>query len=133
MSVSAYLVFVEALLFLTLWLFACAYGTVVSTALASGCGTDLRGAVARIVPLAVATVSTSAVFAAPAFSVLTHSSNTASDVVRGVFLAAWLAQQNMRHKSRKTAFRAIYWATIVLHCAALAGFLYGMGAFQPWL
>ena len=89
MSVSAYLVFVEALLFLTLWLFACAYGTVVSTALASGCGTDLRGAVARIVPLAVATVSTSAVFAAPAFSVLTHSSNTASDVVRGVFLAAW--------------------------------------------
>jgi len=90
-SVSAYLVFVEALLFLTLWLFACAYGTVVSTALASGCGTDLRGAVARVVPLAVATVSTSAVFAAPAFSVLTHSSNTASDVVRGVFLAAWLA------------------------------------------
>lgn len=51
----------------------------------------------------------------------------------GGWPAAWLAQQNMRHKSRKTAFRAIYWATIVLHCAALAGFLYGMGAFQPWL
>ena len=51
----------------------------------------------------------------------------------GGWPAAWLAQQNMRHKSSKTAFRAIYWATIVLHCAALAGFLYGMGAFQPWL
>ena len=51
----------------------------------------------------------------------------------GGWPAAWLAQQNMRHKSRKTAFRAIYWATIVLHCAALAGFLHWVGAFQPWL
>ena len=53
--------------------------------------------------------------------------------VLGGWPAAWLAQQNMRHKSSKTAFRAIYWATIVLHCAALAGFLHWMGAFQPWL
>ena len=51
----------------------------------------------------------------------------------GGWPAAWLAQQNMRHKSSKTAFRAIYWATIVLHCAALAGFLHWVGAFQPWL
>lgn len=53
--------------------------------------------------------------------------------VLGGWPAAWLAQQNMRHKSNKTAFRAIYWATIVLHCAALAGFLHWVGAFQPWL
>ena len=53
--------------------------------------------------------------------------------VLGGWPAAWLAQQNMRHKSSKTAFRAIYWATIVLHCAALAGFLHWVGAFQPWL
>ena len=51
----------------------------------------------------------------------------------GGWPAAWLAQQNMRHKSSKTAFRAVYWATIVLHCAALAGFLHWVGAFQPWL
>ena len=53
--------------------------------------------------------------------------------VLGGWPAAWLAQQNMRHKSSKTAFRAIYWATIVLNCAALAGFLHWVGAFQPWL
>ena len=53
--------------------------------------------------------------------------------VLGGWPAAWLAQQNMRHKSSKTAFRAIYWATIVLHCAALAGFLHWVGTFQPWL
>ena len=53
--------------------------------------------------------------------------------VLGGWPAAWLAQQNMRHKSSKTAFRAVYWATIVLHCAALAGFLHWVGAFQPWL
>lgn len=51
----------------------------------------------------------------------------------GGWPAAWLAQQNMRHKSSKTAFRAIYWSTIVLHCAVLAGFLHWVGAFQPWL
>lgn len=50
----------------------------------------------------------------------------------GSLAHAWLAQQNMRHKSSKTAFRAIYWATIVLHCAApLAGFLHWVGAFKP--
>ena len=38
----------------------------------------------------------------------------------GGWPAAWLAQQNMRHKSSKTEFRAVYWTTIVLHCGALA-------------
>lgn len=38
----------------------------------------------------------------------------------GGWPAAWLAQQNMRHKSSKTEFRAVYWLTIVLHCGALA-------------
>ncbi len=38
----------------------------------------------------------------------------------GGWPAAWLAQQNMRHKSRKTEFRAVYWVTILLHCGALA-------------
>ena len=36
----------------------------------------------------------------------------------GGWPAAWLAQQNMRHKSSKTSFRAVYWLTIVAHCAA---------------
>ena len=38
----------------------------------------------------------------------------------GGWPAAWLAQQNMRHKSSKTEFRAVYWLTIALHCGALA-------------
>jgi len=38
----------------------------------------------------------------------------------GGWPTAWLAQQNMRHKSSKTEFRAVYWCTIVLHCGALA-------------
>lgn len=38
----------------------------------------------------------------------------------GGWVGAWCAQQRLRHKSRKTAFRAAYWATVLLHCAALA-------------
>lgn len=38
----------------------------------------------------------------------------------GGWPAAWLAQQNMRHKTSKTEFRAVYWLTLVLHCSALA-------------
>jgi uncharacterized membrane protein YsdA (DUF1294 family) len=38
----------------------------------------------------------------------------------GGWPAAWLAQQAMRHKSSKRQFRAVYWLTVLLHCAALA-------------
>jgi uncharacterized membrane protein YsdA (DUF1294 family) len=38
----------------------------------------------------------------------------------GGWPGAWFAQQWLRHKSRKAAFRAVYWATVLLHCAALA-------------
>lgn len=41
----------------------------------------------------------------------------------GGWPAAWLAQQAMRHKSSKAAFRAVYWLTILAHCAALAGWV----------
>ncbi|MFT4193277.1 DUF1294 domain-containing protein [Ottowia sp.] len=37
----------------------------------------------------------------------------------GGWPAAWWAQQNLRHKSRKVEFRRIYWLTLVLNCAAL--------------
>jgi uncharacterized membrane protein YsdA (DUF1294 family)/cold shock CspA family protein len=47
----------------------------------------------------------------------------------GGWPAAWLAQQSMQHKSRKKAFRATYWGTIVLHCAALVFWLW-KDAFQ---
>ena len=33
---------------------------------------------------------------------------------------AWWAQQVLRHKSRKESFRAAYWFTVVIHCAAIA-------------
>jgi uncharacterized membrane protein YsdA (DUF1294 family)/cold shock CspA family protein len=41
----------------------------------------------------------------------------------GGWPGAWFAQQILRHKSRKASFRASYWATVVLHCAAVGGWL----------
>ena len=42
----------------------------------------------------------------------------------GGWPAAWWAQQRLRHKSSKLEFRRVYWATLVLNCAALV-FLLG--------
>ena len=41
----------------------------------------------------------------------------------GGWPAAWYAQQWLRHKSSKAAFRRVYGATVALHCAALAAWL----------
>ena len=38
---------------------------------------------------------------------------------RFLLRAAWLAQRALRHKSRKLAFRQLYWVTVLLHCTAL--------------
>lgn len=38
----------------------------------------------------------------------------------GGWPAAWLAQRQLRHKSAKRAYRAIYWSMAVLHVAAIA-------------
>jgi uncharacterized membrane protein YsdA (DUF1294 family) len=49
----------------------------------------------------------------------------------GGWPGAWFAQRLLRHKSRKTSFRGVYWFTVVMHCAALAAWLWwashGMG------
>lgn len=45
----------------------------------------------------------------------------------GGWPAAWLAQQAMRHKSSKQDFRAVYWVTVVVHCAALVAWIAGVG------
>lgn len=37
----------------------------------------------------------------------------------GGWPAAWWAQQWLRHKSRKQAFRSAYWGTVLLHSAGL--------------
>lgn len=37
---------------------------------------------------------------------------------------AWLAQVLLRHKSRKESFRATYFFTLALHCAAVAGWVW---------
>lgn len=42
----------------------------------------------------------------------------------GGWPGAWAAQQILRHKSRKLAFRQTYWGTVFLHCAALLGWLF---------
>ena len=39
----------------------------------------------------------------------------------GGWAGAWFAQQILRHKSRKPSFREVYWATVVVHCAAVGG------------
>ena len=44
----------------------------------------------------------------------------------GGWPAAWLAQQTLRHKSQKAAFRAVYALTVVAHCGALAAWLLGL-------
>lgn len=43
----------------------------------------------------------------------------------GGWPGAWVAQQSLRHKSSKPAFRAVYWATVMLHCIALLGWITG--------
>ncbi|ART60861.1 hypothetical protein CBP36_10145 [Acidovorax carolinensis] len=43
----------------------------------------------------------------------------------GGWPAAWFAQQTLRHKSRKAAFRAVYWVMVTLHCCALAAWVLG--------
>lgn len=42
----------------------------------------------------------------------------------GGWPAAWLAQQNLRHKTSKASFRAVYWLTLALHCGALVLWLW---------
>ena len=42
----------------------------------------------------------------------------------GGWPAAWLAQQVLRHKTSKQSFHSAYWATVVLHCTLLGGWLF---------
>jgi len=42
----------------------------------------------------------------------------------GGWCGAWFAHQIVRHKSAKASFRIAYWATVALHCAALAAWLW---------
>ena len=39
----------------------------------------------------------------------------------GGWPAAWWAQRLLRHKSAKAPFRRMYWGTVLLHAAAVAG------------
>lgn len=43
----------------------------------------------------------------------------------GGWPGAWFAQQWLRHKSRKAEFRAVYWTTVLGHCAALGAWVSG--------
>ena len=106
-SVSPYLVFVEGLLFVTLWVFSSAYGTAVTAALASASGPELRAAIARAVPLAVGAITTSVVFAGPTLSALTAAPSGASDIVRGVFVAIWLAHVMLAVHATQAAVRVL--------------------------
>ncbi|PJX13002.1 DUF1294 domain-containing protein [Halomonas sp. 141] len=47
----------------------------------------------------------------------------------GGWPGAWCAQQQLRHKTQKTAFRRVFWLTVVLNLACLAAVL---ALTQPW-
>jgi len=47
----------------------------------------------------------------------------------GGWPGAWCAQQQLRHKTQKTAFRRVFWVTVVLNLACLAAVLV---LTQPW-
>ncbi len=51
----------------------------------------------------------------------------------GGWPGALLAQRRLRHKLRKTAFRAVFWLTVLLNLAGLA--LLGAPSFgaRPWM
>ena len=38
---------------------------------------------------------------------------------------AWVAQQVLRHKSRKASFLGVYWLSVVAHCAAVGYWAFG--------
>ncbi len=46
----------------------------------------------------------------------------------GGWPGALVAQQVLRHKSKKAEFRATFWATVIINCGALAWYLAGIGA-----
>jgi uncharacterized membrane protein YsdA (DUF1294 family)/cold shock CspA family protein len=50
----------------------------------------------------------------------------------GGWPGAWWAQQLLRHKSVKPAFRATYWATVALHLLAMAAWV-ALGPWRPLL
>lgn len=41
----------------------------------------------------------------------------------GGWPGAWCAQQQLRHKTQKTAFRRVYWVTVLLNIAVLIGLI----------
>lgn len=47
----------------------------------------------------------------------------------GGWPGAWIAQQALRHKTRKASFQATFWACVVLNLAALAWIIWSGG--QP--
>lgn len=47
--------------------------------------------------------------------------------VLGGWPGALLAQQRLRHKTQKTAFRLVYWVTVVVNLAGLWGLLFYLG------
>jgi len=42
-----------------------------------------------------------------------------------------LAQDRLRHKTRKATFQLVFWATVALHCAALVWLFSAGNADQP--
>ncbi len=54
----------------------------------------------------------------------TSESTLHAFALAGGWPGAWLAQLLLRHKCTKASFREVFWATVLVHCAVLAAFLW---------
>jgi hypothetical protein len=52
--------------------------------------------------------------------------------ILGGWPGALVAQTTLRHKSRKTSFRIVFWATVAMNCAGLFWAYSNMERFAVW-
>ncbi len=92
-----------------------------------------RLAIATLAAFVVLNIATIFVYAFDKNAAEHGSRRTREDTLHffalaGGWPAAWLAQQVMRHKTSKTSFQTVYWATVWLHCAGLAAWIFWLYA-----
>jgi uncharacterized membrane protein YsdA (DUF1294 family) len=95
--------------------------------LAAVCGAAARGALPVAVPIVygAASVAAAVLYAADKSAARRHEWRTPERTLHLIALAggwpgALVAQTVFRHKSRKPAFRVVFWTTVALNCGALA-------------
>jgi uncharacterized membrane protein YsdA (DUF1294 family) len=77
---------------------------------------------------AIASVATFVAYAIDKRAARSNARRTPESTLHLLALAggwpgALMAQAFLRHKTQKTSFRAVFWSTVAVNCAALVGFL----------